>query len=295
MMLPIAAIVISYRRPPMVLACLGKLLALPDAPGHVWLVDNAPEDGTAALVHEKFPVVQILGTGENLGFAGGNNLGIKAALAAGYPFILLLNDDAVLIPGSLARLYESINSAPSIGAIGPLVYYGDGKTIWSAGGKIGARTGLVGHLLCPPVANQTYTVDYVIACAVLYRSDAIKKVGMFDERYFMYYEDSDLGIRLSKGGYHNVIDPQAKAIHHVPCDLAVRMQSPSFLYYLNRNRILFMRQHNPLRIITDALVFRSLLELLIVLAKGNAAGFYAGLCGIWDGVKGRGGRMRGTA
>jgi GT2 family glycosyltransferase len=294
-MLPIAAIVISYRRPPMVLSCLGKLLALPDAPSRVWLVDNAPEDGTAALVREKFPMVQIIGSGENLGFAAGNNMGMNAALAAGFPFILLLNDDAELEPGVLTRLYETINSAPAIGAVGPIVCYGDGRMIWSAGGRIGVRSGLVGHVLYSHFASQTYTVDYVTACAVLYRSDAIKQVGMFDERFFMYYEDSDLGVRLSKAGYHNVIDTQAKAIHHVPRDLAVRMHSPGFLYYLNRNRILFMRKHNPWGTITAALVFRSLLELFIVFAKGNAAGFYAGLQGIWDGVRGRGGRMRGTA
>lgn len=294
-MLPIAAIVISYHRPPMVLSCLGKLLALPDAPEKILLVDNAPEDGTAALVREHYPQVEIINAGGNRGFAAGNNLGMHAALAAGYPFILLLNDDAELFPDSLTRLYETINSSPTIGAVGPIVFYGDGKLIWSAGGRIGVRTGLVGHVLCPPSASQTYTVDYVTACVVLYRGDAIQQVGMFDERFFMYYEDSDLGVRLSKIGYYNVIDTQAKALHHVPRDLAVRMQSPSFLYYLNRNRILFMRKHNPLSVITGALFFRSLLELLIVFAKGNAAGFYAGLHGVWDGVKGKGGRMRGTA
>ena len=279
----------------MVLSCLGKLLALPDAPDKVWLVDNAPDDSTARQVREQFPSVEVINAGGNRGFAGGNNLGMQAAMDAGFPFILLLNDDAELTPGSLARLYEAINADKTVGSIGPVVYYGDGKEIWSAGGSINKHTGLVGHVLAPPADSRIYFVDYVTACAVLYRANVLKKVGLFDERFFMYYEDSDLGVRLADAGYRNVIDKHAVALHYVPCDLTMRMKSPGFLYYLNRNRILFMRKHNPLKTITDALVFRGLLELGIQLGKGNWSGFWAGIKGLWDGLKGKGGRMEGTA
>jgi GT2 family glycosyltransferase len=290
-MLPIAAVVISYHRPQMVLACLGKLLALPDVPVKVWLVDNSPADGTAVHVQEQFPSVEVIDAGGNLGFAAGNNLGMQAALDAGYPFILLLNDDAELKPGALTRLHGAISADKNIGAIGPVVYYGDGKNIWSAGGRINKQTGLVGHILHPPGNSILYAVDYVTACAVLYRSEALQTVGLFDERFFMYYEDSDLGVRLAHAGYRNMNDKDASALHHVPQELAARMKSASFLYYLNRNRILFMRKHNPVHLQTSALVFRSCLELAVVLGKGNAAGMLAGMRGFWDGLQGKGGRM----
>jgi len=294
-MLPIAAVVISYRRPQMVLACLGKLLALPDGPQQIYLVDNSPEDGTTAEVTRQFPMVHVINAGVNLGFATGNNLGMQAALAAGIPYILLLNDDAELKPGALARLYAAISADETMGAIGPVVYYSDGKNIWSAGGRINPRSALVGHLSHPPAKPAIYAVDYVTACAVLYRSSALNRVGLFDERFFMYYEDSDLGVRLASAGYRNVIERTAIALHHVPCNLAERMKSKSFLYYLNRNRILFTRKHNPLHTQTDALLFRSLLELAIVLGKGYGAGFAAGLGGLWDGLRGKGGSMKGAS
>jgi GT2 family glycosyltransferase len=293
-MLPVAAVIISYQRSYTVLSCLGRLLALSDAPERIWLVDNAPDDGTASLVHEQFPTVEVLNAGGNLGFAAGNNLGMQKALDDGYEFILLLNDDAELLPGSLARLHQAMLADENIGAIGPVVYYGDGVSIWSAGGSINRCTGLVGHVPCPPSKGGIYEADYVTACAVLYRGEALHRAGLFDERFFMYYEDSDLGVRLADAGYHNVIDSKASALHHVPSDLSLRMKSPSFLYYLNRNRILFMRKHNPAYLETGALTFRSILELAIVLGKGNGGGFWAGLKGVAAGLRGMGGRMKGA-
>ncbi len=290
-MLPIAAVVISYRRPPMVLSCLGKLLALPDAPAKVWLVDNAPDDGTAALVRVQYPAVEVIDAGGNRGFAAGNNLGMRAALDAGYQFILLLNDDAELKADSLTVLYAAMEADDTIGSSGPLVYYGDESNIWSAGGRINRRTGMVRHVICPPAGTAVNQVDYVVACAVLYRGAALERVGLFDVRFFMYYEDSDLGMRLADAGYRNVIAGNAIALHHVPRDLAVRMKSPVFSYYLQRNRLLFVRKYNPLAANIGGLIWRGVLEQAIVLGRGNWAGFRAGLKGLYHGILGKGGRM----
>jgi len=127
-----AAVMLSFRRPQVVLQGLGNLVSMPDAPQRIFLVDNSPGDGSVDQIRKQFPAVVILDGGGNLGFATGNNLGMQKALAEGFEFVLLLNDDAQLLPGSLDLLMETMRSDETIGAIAPLIYYGDGEHIWSA-------------------------------------------------------------------------------------------------------------------------------------------------------------------
>jgi len=157
---------------------------------------------------------------------------------------------------------------------------------------VGLVSGTVKPWLRPRLCDEPYPTGYVTACAVLYRSSILRHVGLFDEDYFMYYEDSDLGYRLRAAGYKSVIHPRAGALHHVPRDLGRRQLQPHFLYYLHRNRLLFARKRSGSDAAISAIIFRSILELLIAVAKGNPGGAWAGWQGCWDALRGVVGRWR---
>lgn len=283
---------LSYHRQNVVVQGLRNLLSLNDPPAVVYLVDNSPDDGTAGLIAKEFPSVQIINAGENQGFAAGNNMGMKQALSDGFPYVLLINDDAELLPGSLSLLIESLEKNPAFGAISPIIYYGDHKTVWWAGGEVSLPQGLSKHWTKPRSQIFPYPTGYASGCAVVYRIEALRDVGLFDEQFFMYYEDSDMGRRMNLSGFINVVVPEANALHHVPLDLSRRQQTPHFAYYLERNRILYVRKHDPLRYDSIGMSVRCIGEMLAMLMHRNFKGASRALLGAWHGITGIGGRWQ---
>ena len=238
-------IVLCYNGVDLTLACLESLgrISYPDA--DVLVVDNASSDGTPARVRAAFPRAEVIETGVNGGFAAGNNVGLRRALERGYDYALLLNNDTEVAPDFLDLLVAAAEADPQIGAAGPLIcYYEQPEVIWSAGGVIDWRNGTSSMRGIGERDSGQYAapaqVDFVTGCALLCKRAALERAGLLDERFFMYYEETEWCVRIGRAGMRIVHVPAARLLHKIP--LNDRSDRPYVAYYMTRNRLLFLRQ-----------------------------------------------------
>jgi GT2 family glycosyltransferase len=249
----IAVVIVNWNGRSLLDSCLGSILEQSQPPERIFLVDNGSTDGSVQHVRSAWPTVSVLETGSNLGFAGGNNVGIRAALTAGADLILLLNNDAQLLPGALESLVSSLERGEArVSASAPkILYRSDPDVIWAAGGRFDWWRGVV----VDRGLNQRDTGQYdrpeevasATACCLLVRSEAFREIGLLDEDYFMYFEDADFSARLNRAGHTIAYQPQARVLHDVFGSSGGEAQRPSplALYYSTRNRSLFIARHAP--------------------------------------------------
>jgi GT2 family glycosyltransferase len=225
------------------LACLGSLNHL-DYPAHeILVVDNGSQDGSAVAIREAYPQIQVIETGENLGYVGGNNLGLEYACARNAAYALLLNNDTEVSADFLSKMVELAESDSKIGVVGPTIYYAEpGDMIWSAGGKLDWRSGLTLLDGMDQIDRGQYgeaprPVDFVTGCALLVKIPVVKEVGKLDSRFFAYFEENEWCLRVTQAGYKIYHLPTAKIWHKISPDH--REHSPQVYYYMTRNRLLF--------------------------------------------------------
>jgi hypothetical protein len=240
----VAIIVLCYNGIELTLACLASLRHLTYANAEIVVVDNASHDGTPEKVRAHFPAVTVLETGANLGYAEGNNVGMRYALAHGADYALLLNNDTEVAPDFLSVLINVAETEPQIGVVGPTIYYTAApQRIWSAGGAINWRKG-VSHMVnlneedSGQLGAQPRAMDFVTGCALLIKASVIQQVGLLDARFFAYYEETEWCVRVSRAGYKILHVPAAHIWHNL--SLAAREASPHVYYYMTRNRLLFL-------------------------------------------------------
>ena len=250
----------------------------------IWVVDNASRPPGVDPIRREFPDVRVLQSPINRGFAGGSNLGIEAALASGSDAVLLLNNDASMDAASMAAMLATLGSDPAIGVVGPTVWH-RGRCI-SAGGRDIARHGAT-HLRLrePPAALRD--VDYVPGTVTLVRRQVFERVGLLDEDFFFGGEMADLCHRARRCGFRSVIEPRARATHDL--DRSSQHRQTLHVYYVVRNRFLFVRKHYPRR---RAWLYarwsaRAALTALAALGRGNRRRARAVALGVLDGLRGR--------
>jgi len=240
----VAVIILNWNRKGDTLACLESLSRVDYSGIEMILVDNGSSDGSAGAVRAAFPAVAVLETGENLGFAEGNNVGLRYALSGGADYVLLLNNDTEVAPDLVAVMVDAVEHAPRAGVAGPTIYYHDlPSTIWSAGGIIDWRRGDSRLIGVGEVDEGQYAVvrdvDFVTGCALLAQRRVFEQVGLLDPRFFMYYEETEWCARATRAGYRILHIPQAHVWHKIsPMQQA---ESPRVHYYMTRNRLLFLR------------------------------------------------------
>jgi GT2 family glycosyltransferase len=240
----VAMIVLNWNGRDDTVACLRSLRSL-DYPNYeVVMVDNGSIDGSVEAVKASFPNVAILETGENLGFAEGNNVGLRHALAHGADYALLLNNDTEVVHDFISLLVGAIEGIPQAGVAGPTIYYFDRPTtIWSAGGAIDwsrGRTRMVGldEVDRGQFGESPRPVDFVTGCALLIKMPLVEQVGLLDPRFFTYYEETEWCLRVARAGFKILHVPQAKVWHKI--SPVAREASPRVHYYMTRNRLLFL-------------------------------------------------------
>ena len=247
----VAVILVNWNGQKDTLACLESLRALqvyPTMRHQVIVVDNASSDGSAERIAESFPEVHLLRQDQNLGFVGGNNAGIELARRLGADLVLLLNNDTLVSPDFLAHLVDAFQSDPQAGAVGPLInYHQQPDVIWSAGGAIDwsrGSTRMIGlnERDSGQYGTQSQAVDFVTGCAILVPMRVIDRVGILDERFFAYYEETEWCVRISRAGFRILFVPSAKIWHKILP--TARAASPMVHYYMTRNRLLFLRLTN---------------------------------------------------
>ena len=225
-----------------------RRLQYPDR--RILVVDNGSTDDSDARLRDAWPDVEYLQTGANLGYAGGNNAGIRHALARGAAAVWLLNNDARVAPDCLTHMAGALAADSRVGVVGSKVYYLDRpRVIASAGGVVDLRAGgATRHIGSDTQETGAYatpaTVDYVPGCSMLVRRETFATVGLLDENYFLYFEDADFCLRARAGGFTVRYEPPAVVWHREGAQQG-GVYSRAFVYYFLRNRLYFMKRFAP--------------------------------------------------
>ena len=225
-------------------------------------VDNGSTDGSAAEVERRFPDVELIRAGANLGFAGGNNVGIRRALERGADWVLLLNNDAVAGEGIAAALERAAVVRPDAGLLACKIYL-DGDTLQSAGGSFDARLGYSGRLTGYGSRDDgrfdvLRDVGRVDGAAMAVSRAAVERAGLLDEELFAYVEDVEWSLRIRRAGLGVVFVPGARVWHRGQ-GASGGPASVTNLYYDTRNTIVVVERYRPLRV-----GLRSLRRLVVV-------------------------------
>lgn len=211
---------------------------------------------------------------ENLGFAGGNNVGIKYSLEEKADYILLLNNDTKVNPDFLEILLRKYETEEQCGVVAPRInYFNDPQKIWSDGGYISRIRGsgfAYSDKYETDVDQPDKLVSFVSGCCMLIGREVLSKVGMFDENYFLYTEDTDLCFRITKAAYKIIVCTKSKIFHKVGSSTKNRNTALP-LYYTTRNRLFFAKKNfRETYYITIAyLFFAMLLKSFTWLVTGN--------------------------
>jgi len=244
---PVGIVVVNWRRREATLACLNALAALEYFEWRLHLVDNGCEDFDAVELERMFPGADYLRTGHNLGFAGGSNVGMRAALEAGAAFVWFLNNDAEPEPAALRELVAAAEGALPAAVVGAkILQKARPERIDSVALHVDLGSGRVvlrGHdEIDRGQFEDLAEVDAVTGCAMLVRSDALARLGGFDESFFSYMEDADLCLRARAAGLRVLAAPRARVLHDRPVAMRGR-QSTASLYYATRNHLELVRRH----------------------------------------------------
>jgi len=168
-------------------------------PASIVIVHNSTSPGGLRLTPPAAGV-QVIHNGRNLGYAGGMNAGMREQLGRRSTSVLLLTHEVRLRDGALDALLDAAGRSPQFGVLGPALRYPGSDRIFSYGGRR-ARDGSVEHVMAPPAAGGIAVCDWVDGAAMLVRADVLEKVGVMDDRLFMYFEETDFCLRVQRAGW----------------------------------------------------------------------------------------------
>jgi len=240
----VGAVVLNWNRPEDTCLCVESLKASDYPLLRIVVVDNGSDVVQYERLRQALTGVEIIRSENNLGFGRGNNLGIWYLLEQGAAYVLLVNNDALVDPQMVGILVNAMESDPSIGAAGPIIYYmSEPEKVWFAGYRFRDKLYVLrrGLHLKPPIKPVEY-VDFISGCGMLLRREALEQVGGFSPEYFMYYEDLDLCVRIRKAGWKIACVTIAKMWHAVSASLG-GIESPVKQYYQVRSSLIFYRRH----------------------------------------------------
>jgi len=289
-MKPVYVVTLNWNLKEDTIACVLSVLAAGAPMKHIIVVDNGSTDDSVEAITARFGHrLSLITNTENLGFAGGINGGIQHALQQGAASVLILNNDTVVDVQMIQTLLEAAESLGAVGILGPAIYYYDApERLWRLGDTrhrwlpmpTSVRLGVDSLANSPP-----FQVDYVTGCGMLVSREVFGHIGLFDTRYFMYFEDADFCRRARDAGYSVWCVPRAKMWHKV--SLTARREKSVNRYHRAFNQVRFYHEHphGPcpwmrdgylfLKLITTTLadVFRRDWDLVHPLWKGTWDGY----------------------
>lgn len=242
----IAVVVLTFDAPDgMLEACLASIRESTSADVRLVVVDNGHR--TARLPSALFDAITLIASTSNGGYAGGMNLGLRWALAEGAEAVALLNDDVMVEPGWLEPLVDELQHDSRVGAVQPKLLFADGdpplvNSLGVAVGRDGAGTD-IGYGMPDTDLVGPHDIDAFTGGAVLLRSSFVADVGMFDERYFLYYEDVDLALRGAERGWRYRVVPVSRVRHRGSVSTARFGDRTAYLR--ERNRLWILIRHRP--------------------------------------------------
>jgi hypothetical protein len=241
----VVIVILTYNSAPHIRECLASLALLDYSNFEIVVVDNASTDDTVSLARTDTLAPTVIVNETNLGYAEGNNVGLRYALSANADYVLVLNDDVIVARDLLTQLVRAAQANPHAALLGPIVYhYSAPEVIQSAGGALGSWTFPHRGINEPDRGqfNRVESVAWLSGCAILASCQALKTIGLFDPDFFMYWEDVDWCLRAQKAGYQVLLVPQAKLWHKgVQISYA---PSPRVAYYMARNELYLLAKHH---------------------------------------------------
>lgn len=295
----ISIIILQYNNSRDTIRCLNSVKELGYSNYEVIIVDNASSvnhvDTIRDLLKNLSPkTYHLKPITSNSGYSGGNNIGIKQALENGADYVFILNPDTTIEKNILTKLVETTESDPKIGILGPTINE-NGKTVY--GGQIQWLKPELVHSINPPL-NTKYlilnTKKYIPGAAILIKRRVIEKIGLLDERYFLYFEDADYCERAKRVGYKLAIVPEA-LVYHKPPSSTFSLGTPLLLRYHYRNAHLFNWKNGPvwvklvLPFWSFFIIIKQLLKIAFAPSKREIS--RAILVGVVDFYKGRFGHI----
>ena len=242
----VAVIVLNWNGIDDTLECLRSLARVDYPTCEIVVVDNGSRTSPRQTILGEFPAVTYLETGRNVGYAGGNNVGIRHALKRGHDYVLVLNNDTAVEPDVLRRAVAVAESDASIAALSvKITSWNDPKLTWIAYGEVTYRQGLVrliGHLSYEAFDEQK-DVEWVPGTAALFSRRALETVGLFDEEFFAYHEDVDWCTAARKQGFRIVYAPVARVYHKGHRSSGGEGHVTPRQYLAGRNMVLYVRKH----------------------------------------------------
>ncbi len=251
----VAIIIATYQAKKFLPTCLSSLIKLnyPADQFKIIITDDGSTDGTVEWVKQNFPEIECL-THRNLGFAGNNNIGLRWALERKFDYLYLLNQDTVVEPDFLVEAVAVLESSAEIGAVqSRLMLWPEKEKFNSLGNEIhylgfGFTSGYQKKISDWPSPIQDYEIAYPSGAASLWRASGLEEIGLFDEEFYMYHEDLDLGWRLRLAGYKIFLASRSVVYHQYEFSRSIKK-----FYYMERNRQLVLLQNYKLA--TLALIF----------------------------------------
>jgi GT2 family glycosyltransferase len=253
--LDLSVVIVNYKSVDFLGSCIRSIKeTAEDISYEIIVVDNDSQDGSDRDIRSKFPDITLIVNRDNLGFSGANNQGIKVSKGKN---ILLLNNDATVKPGALSRLMDSMERHPGVGLMGGKLINTDGTVQQSFGKLIPYiseflqskliwnfyeihKNRIVG-LIMEKLHCQPRMVDWVKGAGMMLRREAIFDVEFLDDRFFMYFEEADLCIRLKKIGWKVYFEPGAEIVHHG----GISVSKNRFRVFLEcrRSQLYFYKKH----------------------------------------------------
>lgn len=245
----VAIILVNYNGYDDTVECVKSLLGITYKNYSIYIVDNCSADAEKikkdAFLNEN---ARVMYSDENLGFSGGNNIAIRDAVDRGYDYIVLLNNDTTVEPRFLEELVKEAGTDKKIGIVtGKIYFYYKRENVWSAGGTYDRKTGLTVQFSGPDNGefDSEKEITFATGCLQMFPCEVVEKVGLMDEEFFLYSEDSDYCQRIIDAGYRLMYTPESIIYHKVSASTGDR--SPMQQRYMMRNNLYMIKKYSPKR------------------------------------------------
>lgn len=290
----VLVIVLNWNGTDDTLACLASLAALDYAAFDVLVIDNGSRVSAVPAIRERFPETRCIELPMNLGYAGGNNVGLRLAMAEGYEFACVLNNDTVVDPGFLREALAEATQ-PRVGVVGgKVLQYDDPSRLWMTYGRLTWLQSLIAlegwGAPDGPAWNESRDADWVPGCSLVFSGAALADVGTFDERFFAYHEDVDWCTTARERGWRVRYAPRAVVLHRGNRTLGGPVYTSPRKYLSARNTVLFARKHGTALqrlLLVASIVVTTPFVFLRRLATGEAGGVILKIRGWLDGLRDR--------
>jgi GT2 family glycosyltransferase len=250
-------IVLNYNGLEYLEECLSSLEQQTYPNYRIVVYDNASTDGSIDFVTKNFPNITLVQAGKNFGFAKGNNIAIEFALSRKADYVFLLNNDTSVEKDLIEKLISTAESDSSIGIVGPAVF--DLRDKCSVQ-EMGVGVDRFGYPLAIKNSSDKLNIFFVSGCAMMIKAELLRKIGLFDEKYFMFAEDLDLCWRAQLSGYKITVNETAKIYHSSGASILGGVIKASS-YETNVRRV-FLRERNTLRSLTKDYDFSNMIKIV---------------------------------